>query len=486
MKSKFSLTWLFVCLMLAFSANCENQSCSKVKTTCCSSKTVVSSEKAGWELADEILSRIKAPQFPDKDFNIIDYGAVGDGKTNCTEAFKEAITAANKAGGGRVVVPSGTFYTGAIHLKSNVNLHLPEKDSVILFSDDPQAYLPAVYTRWEGVECMNYSPLVYAYEQENLAITGKGLLDGNSSNENWWKWVRIQGPDRRKLFEQGATGVPVEKRLFGGGKLRPNMIEPYKCKNVLIEGVKIKEPPFWQIHPVLSENVIVRNVTVEGLGPNNDGCDPESCKDVLIEGCYFDTGDDCVAIKSGRNNDARRVNVPSENIIIRNCKMKDGHGGVVIGSEMTGGARNIFAENCEMDSPNLDRAVRLKTNTVRGGFIENVYVRNITVGQVKEAVLKIDFFYSDIERGNYKPMVRNVNLENITSNESKHALWLRGLEDAPITNVTLKNCKLNNNKNPNKISNVKNLVLENVWINGKLADNPADEKVAACCATNSQ
>jgi polygalacturonase len=219
---------------------------------------------------------------------------------------------------------------------------------------------------------------------------------------------------------------------------------------------------------VLSQNIIVRNVTVDGMGPNNDGCDPESCKDVLIEGCYFDTGDDCIAIKSGRNNDARRVNVPSENIVIRDCLMKAGHGGVAIGSEITGGARNIFVEKCIMDDPNLDRAIRLKTNAVRGGFIENVYVRDITVGQVKEAVLLIDFFYQDSEKGDFKPVVRNINMENVTSKKSKYALFLRGFEDAPITDVCLKNCKLDNVREPDVISNVKNLVLENVTINGKL------------------
>ena len=423
---------------------------------------------AGWEQVPRILSRINAPRFPNQDFNINDYGAVGNGQTDCTESFSKAISAAHKAGGGRVVVPAGSFLTGAIHLKSNVKLYVSE-GAVIKFSVDPEKYLPVVYSRFEGIECMNYSPLIYAFGQENIAITGKGTLDGQAGNDNWWRWKKTQSDDVKDQRNQGETGLLVQERIFGAGKkLRPNMIQPYKCKNILIEGVTIRNSPMWHIHPVLSNNVTVRNVKVIGHGPNNDGCNPESCRDVLIENCYFDTGDDCIAIKSGRNNDGRRVNVPSENIVIRNCRMKDGHGGVVIGSEMTGGARNIFAENCTMDSPNLERALRIKTNSVRGGTVENVYLRNITIGQVAEAVVKINFHYGEGDTGDYPPTVRNINLENTTSKKSKYALSISGYDRSPITGIHLKNCTFDNVEKPNVLVGVGKLILQNVKINGKV------------------
>jgi polygalacturonase len=424
--------------------------------------------EAGWDQVDEILSRIKAPHFPKRDFTITDYGAVADNKSDCTDAFRRAITAAHDAGGGRVVVPPGSFMTGPIHLKSNVNLYLSD-GAIVNFSVDPKKYMPVVLTRYEGIECMNYSPLIYAYEQENVAITGQGILNGQASDQNWWRWKRTQGDDVKRLGRLGEQGIPVAQRVFGAGAhLRPNMIQPYKCRNVLIEGVTIKNSPMWHIHPVLSTNVIVRNVRVIGHGPNNDGCDPESCSDVLIDGCSFDTGDDCIAIKAGRNNDGRRVNAPSENIIIRNCRMKDGHGGVVIGSETTGGIWNVFAENCTMDSPHLDRALRIKSNSIRGGFIENIYLRNIKIGQVADAVLRINLQYGEGDIGDFTPTIRNINMENVTSGKSKYALYIDGYARAPVTGIHLTNCTFDNVKKPDVVRGAMDLTLTNVKVNGKL------------------
>jgi polygalacturonase len=265
-----------------------------------------------------------------------------------------------------------------------------------------------------------------------------------------------------------ARGVPVAERIFGDGHfLRPNFIQPYRSRNVLIDGVTVVNSPMWEIHPVLCRSVTIRNVTITSHGPNNDGCNPESCRDVLIEGCSFDTGDDCIALKSGRNDDGRRVNVPVENVVIRNCSMKDGHGGVVIGSEISGGARNVFAERCRMDSPRLDRALRMKTNSVRGGVIEGVYMRDVTVGQVAEAVVTIDFFYEEGDAGKYPPTVRDVEVRNVTSKKSQYALLLRGYGHAPITGVRIVDCRFDGVEKADVLEAVRDLELANVSINGK-------------------
>ena len=218
----------------------------------------------------------------------------------------------------------------------------------------------------------------------------------------------------------GKAGVPVEKRIFGEGSyLRPGFFEPTRCRNVLIDGVTIRNAPFWNVHPVLCNNVTVSNLTIDSRGPNTDGCDPESCRDVLIDSCFFNTGDDCIAVKSGRNGDGRRVNVPSENIVIPGCRMKNGHGGVAIGSEITGGVRNVFAEDCHLDSPDLHHALRLKDNAMRGGVLEHIYFRRIVVGKVAHAVLMIDFNYEESAGGPFTPVVRDVRVEMVVSGKSR-------------------------------------------------------------------
>jgi polygalacturonase len=453
-----------------------------------------------WRTADEIVSSIQPPKIPQRAFPITRFGARSDGVTDSTAAIAAAIEACHAAGGGRVLVPEGVFLTGAIRLKSRVNLHLVA-GSTLKFSTDPRKY-PNVLTRWEGNDLFNYSPLVYASHEKDIAITGEGTLDGQAGtfpNEQgnpsaWWWWKGGSGnnplfgcsppssdPDKTrnfpclpnqvadstKLKQQGAvprplgTAVtPIEQRVYGiepnGTQhyLRPPLIGPYGCENVLIEGVTLLRSPFWQMHPVFCKSVIIRGVTASSLGTNNDGCDPESCVNVLIEDCTFDTGDDCIAIKAGRGYDAMIDNgirsrldalppwidfpTTCQNIVIRNCEMVSGHGGVTLGSEMSGGVNNVFAENIDMLSDTLDIALRFKTNTWRGGFMTNYYARNISVPNgvsASNGVITIDYFYSadatdrPQDAGPFQPFTDNINMQNVNvpGGNSKWAFNLRGL-----------------------------------------------------------
>jgi polygalacturonase len=441
-----------------------------------------SSEKDDpWSQVSQILARIRPPVFPKRDFEISAFGAIGDNQTDCTQAFHKAIVACNEAGGGRVVVSSGQYLTGAIKLLSNVNLHVSQ-GATVRFTHDTSKY-PLVFTRWEGTELMNYSPFIYVFEQENIGITGSGTIDGNADCDHWWSWKVTancggkpggvsQDEDRNKLHDLAERGVPVSERVFGEGHyLRPTFIEPYRCKNVLIEEVKLLNSPMWHVHPVLCTNVIVRKLAINSSGPNTDGCDPECCADVLIEECSFDTGDDCIAIKSGRNADGRRVNTPSQNIIVRNCHMKNGHGGVSIGSEITGGVNHVFAEDFTLDTQYREAAaIRIKNNAMRGGVIEHIYGRNIEVAQAGLAGLSIDFHYEEGENGKFTPVARNVEIQRLKTQKAQYALYLRGFANAPIENVRVKDCDFEGIAKPDVIENVKNLSFVDVKENGKVVD----------------
>lgn len=437
---------------------------------------------AGWDALPGILDRIRPPTFPARECNILEYGAVAMGPGNAAaappDASKDASAAIRSAvadcaaqGGGRVLVPPGVFLTGAIHLRSNIELHVAE-GATLRFSPDPAQYLPVVLTRWEGIECWNYSPLIYARDVQNIAITGKGTLDGSASDDNWWRWARrephqpsLAAKDVAELNRMSEQGVPVEQRVFGAGHyLRPNFIQTYSSRNILIQGVKLVRSPMWELHPVLSENVTVRGVEIISHGPNNDGCNPDSSRDVLIEDSVFDVGDDCIAIKSGRNEDGRRVARPVENIIVRNSSMRDGHAGVAIGSEISGGARNIFIENNRMDSPNLDRALRLKSNARRGGVIDGVYLRNVTVGRVSEALLTIDFQYEEGARGAFPPTARNIWIENAVAERSPRLFYIAGLPAATIEGIHVKNTRISSATATEVIEHAGRIELDNVTV----------------------
>lgn len=432
----------------------------------------------------KIEKQIKKTSFPKRTYLITDFGAKPDTPDEpCHEAINRAIVACSLNGGGTVLVPKGTFHTGPLTLKSNVNLHV-EEGAELKFSTDQSLYFPGVLTRWEGLDCYNARPLIYAYGETNIAITGKGVIDGQGSMETWWPmcgaarygWkegmVAQRNGGRERLLMYGETSTPIYKRVMKPEDgMRPQLINLYSCQTVLIEDVTLLNSPFWVIHPLMCESLIVRGVKVFNRGPNGDGCDPESCKNVLIEGCTFDTGDDCIAIKSGRNADGRKWNIPSENIIVRNCFMKNGHGGVVIGSEISGGYRNLYVENCRMDSPDLDRVIRIKTSTCRGGIIENVFVRNVTVGQCREAVLRINLQYENREKcdRSFPPIVRNVHLKNVTCEKSKLGVLIIGLDDNEhVYNVSVEDCRFNNvEKGGNEIKGAKEVTFKNLYINGK-------------------
>jgi polygalacturonase len=448
---------------------------------------IVTSKEA-WAKFPEIIKGITTPVFPNKTFNILDFGAKPDGVFDNTLAIKKAIQKCTQKGGGVVLVPAGKYFTGPIHLDNNVNLHLVE-GAEIVFNTDPSVF-PIVHTSFEGTECMNYSPLIYAYNKHNVAVTGKGTLNGQGGNEKWWPWCGStrygwkkdtpnQKEDVYKLMDLADKGVPVAERVFGKGHyLRPNCIEFFECKEVLIQGIQIINTPFWVMHPMKSVNVIVDGVNIKSHGPNNDGCDPEYSKNVWIKNTTFDTGDDCIAIKSGRDNDGRRVAIKSENIIVQDCKMFDGHGGVTIGSEISAGVSNVYVENCIMDSPELDRAIRIKSNTRRGGLVENVYVRNIKVGEVKESVLGIDLHYGvhGNQTGTFMPQVQNIFIENSTiKNGGLYGVLAKGHQGYPIKNIRFKDVTIDKVESDYSTENVEDLKFINTYINGSLMESPKNK-----------
>lgn len=450
----------------------------------------------GWDEVKykQIEQSIRVPQFAEKAYPITKFGAkTTNPAAQNQKAIQKAIDACSKKGGGKVIIPAGEkFLTGAITLKDGVNL-VVEEGATLEFVFQPVLY-PIVETSWEGLECFNLSPCIYAFKAKDIAITGKGTIDGGGSNDTWWPWngnprfgwkegmISQRIESRPRLLKNGEDGIPMynekgertPERVFGPQDgLRPQLVSFNKCDGILLEDVTLLRSPFWVIHPLHSTDITVRRVKMINDGPNGDGCDPECCDRVLIEDCYFNTGDDCIAIKSGRNRDGRERNMPSKNIIIRNCEMKNGHGGVVIGSEISGGCQNVYAHDCVMDSPELERVLRIKTNSCRGGIIENINMRNVKVGVCKESVLKINLDYEPKEiccRG-YYPTVRNIYMENVTSESSQYGVQIIGLEeDTYVYDITVKDCKFNGVKDGNFMSGkTRNVNFENLFINGSLS-----------------
>ena len=337
----------------------------------------------------------------------------------------------------------------------------------------------------------NWSPLIYAYQQENIALTGKGTLDGQADKNNWWNWSRTVNPDGtitkpcnndvKLLRKMTDNGTPAEERIFGEGHyLRPNFYQPIECTNVLIEGVTIANSPMWELNPVLCTNFTARGVTIDTHGYNNDGCDPENCNYVLIENCFFNTGDDCIAVKAGRNRDGRELGEaghPTQNLIIRNNTFADGHGGIACGSEMSGGIKNLFADNNTFDSPTLNYALRFKTNAERGGAVENIYLRNSKVKSVGNAVVHATMLYDVGRDGNYLPQFKNITIENLTSSGGEYGIFMEAFEEVPITGLVFRNVNISNVGTDIRALNWEDPVMENVTINGKTYPRPVETKI---------
>ncbi|MBO0804001.1 MAG: glycoside hydrolase family 28 protein [Nocardiopsaceae bacterium] len=417
--------------------------------------------------ADRIVASVRRPWFPPRYFPVTSFGAAGDGSTLDTEAFARAIAACNRAGGGHVVVPSGgTFLTGAIHLLSNVDLNV-ERGATIAFSQDPNDYLPVVWTRWQGIELMNYSPFIYCFGQRNVAVTGAGTLDGQADDSHWWNWKNLETADFDALETMADDDVPVQRRVFGAGHhLPPQMIQPYRSDTVLLQGVTVVNSPFWHLNPNLCANVTVEGLSISSSGPNTDGCDPESCDGVVVRDVTYDTGDDCMAIKSGRDADGRRVNVPCQNVVIEDCDFADGHGGITVGSEMTGGVRNVYARDLRMNSANLEAGHRVKSNTLRGGYVVNTNVYRVGAGTIGGPLLEIQGNY-DGQTGDFPPDLTGITLADWTVGTCA-GLWsiVGASASDPVGTATLRDIAVTTSTAGNSAQYISDLVVENVTVGG--------------------
>lgn len=388
------------------------------------------------------------PIFNELSVVITDFGA--EEEKLCTKSINDAINHISESGGGHVIIPKGTWKTGAIHLRSNIDLHFQD-GAALDFSTNPEDYLPIVLMVYEGIRCMNYSPFIYGNNLENVAITGKGILEGNG--QVWWPWKADKSAVAR-LYAQGADLIPVEERIFGTvGDLRSPFIQLLSCKNVLIDGITLNNSPFWNIDPVWCENMIIRNIMIESPmdSPNTDGINVDSCKNVVVEDCTIvSAGDDMFCLKAGRNDDALSVGISCENVIIRRCKglYESKSGGIVIGSEMSAGVRNVLAEDCDFGH-NIN-CVRFKSKDGRGGVVENIECRNLHMSKGMRGV-NISFRYdcggpsSDNAKipGERMPVFKNLYFENISCDEVELGITIDGVPDGKMENIYFVNVNMN-------------------------------------------
>ena len=410
-------------------------------------------------------------------------GANTNGTKLNTELINTTIEKLNANGGGTLYFPAGKYLTGAIKLKSNITIEL-EAGATLLFSDNFDDYLPFVEMRYEGILMKSFSPLLSAVDAENITIKGEGKIDGQG--KKWWNEFNLVNVDSKangvrdinkyQHMWDKANDVKTlnaetnedyissfQRRFF-----RPPFIQPLRCKNIRIEGITIVNSPFWTVNPEFCENVTIDGVTIlNPLSPNTDGIDPESCRYVHISNCHISVGDDCITLKSGRDLQARKLNVPDEDITITNCTMLAGHGGVVIGSEMSGGVKNVVISNCIFDG--TTRGIRIKSTRGRGGLVENIQVDNIVMRNIKEEAIVLDLKYSKMPPEPFSertPIFRNININNVTASDVLIPIRINGLEESPITDVTLTNINIKSKQKPT-FTNCKDIKMTDVYINGK-------------------
>lgn len=423
--------------------------------------------------AESIVKSIRAPEIPRRDYRITDFGAVGDGKTDARPAILSAIEKAHAAGGGRVVIPKGAWFSkGPLHLKSRIELHVA-KGARLLFSPDPADYLPVVLTRWEGTELYGYSPLIYAYKVHDVAITGKGVIDGNGDS-GFHQWTAKQEPDQLKLRKQGNDGTPVEKRVYGEGTyLRPSMIQFFHAERVLLEDYTLLHSPFWVNHLVYTDHAIVRGIRVDSHHPNNDGVDIDSSSHVLVEKSWFRTGDDSVVVKSGRDRDGREIGRPSTNVVVRNNDM-GGEDGIALGSEMSGGIRNVFFTDNVLRKGTS--AIRFKANLDRGGTVEHIRVSNMTIESFELHLFWFQLNYPGLLGGGHPATYRDIVFENITAERAGTVFEAHAPPEAPLRDVLLKNVTVRDADKTFVLENVEGLRLENVKIGNDTINGVLDWK----------
>lgn len=416
-------------------------------------------------------------------------GAEASGKKLNTLLINKTIEKLNTSGGGTIYFPAGTYLTGAIHLKSNITIEL-EAGATLLFSDNFDDYLPFVEMRHEGIVMKSFSPLLYAVDAENITIKGEGKIDGQG--KKWWdEFFRVVVDLRdhgvrnlnkyQTLWDQANDTVALYRDTNNDYKssmqrrfFRPPFIQPIRCKNIKIQGITIANSPFWTVNPEFCENVLIDGVTINNpLSPNTDGINPESCRYVHISNCHISVGDDCITLKSGRDLQARNLGWANENITITNCTMLAGHGGVVIGSEMSAGVKKVVISNCVFDG--TDRGIRIKSTRGRGGVVEDIQVSNIVMKDIKEEAIVLDLKYSKMPEepvSDRTPMFRNIHISNVTANNVLIPIRINGLEESPISNISLFNVNIQNAKQPASFKNCKDILFTNVVVNGIQLDSP--------------